>query len=118
MVYKPKKTVTGHKKNDRYTRRRKRARARKARASRVPVRSNVKRYVAEQLDKIAPDNRYYKNLTPDAESRIEPTRAISDFTRIYPFGRAFANEFVSMEFRRMKPVVPQGVSTYPHLTAH
>ena len=117
MVYKPKKKVTGHKKNDRSTRYRKRVKARRERAARMPVRSNVKRYVAEQLDKIAPDNRYYNKITPTASSLVVPTRALHDFQRIYPFGRAFASKFIEMEFRRMKPVVQQAGGTYPSLGA-
>lgn len=114
MVYKPKKTVNGHKRNDRYTRSRKRASAAKKRAAAQPVRSNVKRYVAEQLDKIAPDNRYYFNVT-ETQGVIKPL--CQSTLRIYPFGASFQKRFLDMEFRRMLPVVKQGLAQYPHLGA-
>lgn len=116
MVYKPKKTVNGHKRNDRDTRRRKRVKARRERAARKPVRSNIKRYVADQLDKIAPDNRYYFNVTEASADKIKPI--CQSTTRIYPFGASFQKRFLNMEFRRMLPVVKQGLAQYPHLGAH
>jgi hypothetical protein len=115
MVYKPKKTVNGHKRNDRYTRSRKRARAARKRAASAPVRSNIKRYVADQLDKIAPDNRYYFNVTEASADKIKPI--CQSTTRIYPFGASFQKRFLNMEFRRMLSVVKQGLGQYPHLGA-
>lgn len=114
MVYKPKKTVNGHKRDDRYTRSRKRAAAARKRAAAKPVRSNVKRYVAEQLDKIAPDNRYYFNVT-EAQGAIKPL--CQSTLRVYPFGASFQKRFLDMEFRRMKTVVQQGLSQYPQIGA-
>ena len=102
MVYKPKKTVNGHKRNDRYTRRRKARDARKRRAAARPVRSNIKRYVAEQFGKTHPDNRYYLALPA-----IKPTNTLADTPRYYPFGANFQKEFLNMEFKRMKEVVTQ-----------
>ena len=115
MVYKPKKTVNGHKKNDRSTRYRKRVKARRAAASRKPVRSNVKRYVAQQLDKIAPDNRYYFNVTEDPSDKIKPICQPVVANRIYPFGASFQKRFLEMEFRRMAPVIKSGMQTFPQL---
>jgi hypothetical protein len=108
MVYKPKKKVTGHKRNDRYTRRRKRAAAAKKRAAAKPVRSNVKRYVAEQFGKTHPDNRYYQTIEV-----IKPTNKLYDSPRYYPFGATFQNAFLRMEFLRMKEVVSQYPAQYP-----
>ena len=115
MVYKPKKTVNGHKRNDRATRYRKRVKARKAARARLPVRSNVKRYVAEQLDKIAPDNRYYFNVTEETANKIKPTCQLDVVNRIYPFGASFQKRFINMEFRRMAPVIKSGMQTFPQL---
>ena len=115
MVYKPKKTVNGHKRNDRATRYRKRVKARKAARARLPVRSNVKRYVAEQLDKIAPDNRYYFNVTEETADKIKPTCQLDVLKRIYPFGASFQKRFINMEFRRMAPVIKSGMQTFPQL---
>ena len=109
MVYKPKKTVNGHKKNDRYTRRRKRAAAAKRRAAAAPVRSNVKRYVAQQFGKTHPDNRYIYTL----EKLIKPTNKLSNTPRYYPFGADFQKKFIDMEFRRMREVVAQFPSQIP-----
>ena len=108
MVYKPKKTVTGHKRNDRTTRRRKRARASRKRAAAAPVRSNIKRYVAEQFGKTHPDNRYYLSL-----GTLKPTNVLADTPRYYPFGATFQRKFLTMEFNRMKEVVSQFPSLEP-----
>lgn len=102
MVYKPRKTVNGHKRNDRSTRRRKARDARKRRAAARPVRSNVKRYVAEQFGKTHPDNRYYLSYPT-----LKPSNKLDDTPRYYPFGAHFQKEFLEMEFRRMKEVVTQ-----------
>ena len=117
MVYKPKKKVNGHKRNDRASRYRKRVRARKAARARMPVRSNIKRYVAQQLDKIAPDNRYYFNVTEEAADKIQPTCQLDVTNRIYPFGASFQKRFLNMEFRRMKEVIAQGHAQFPQLGA-
>ena len=102
MVYKPRKTVNGHKRNDRSTRRRKARDARKRRAAARPVRSNIKRYVAQQFGKTHPDNRYYLSYPA-----LKPTNKLDDTPRYYPFGAHFQKEFLDMEFRRMKEVVTQ-----------
>lgn len=112
MVYKPKKKITGHKRNDRSTRRRKRAAAAKKRAAAKPVRSNVKRYVAEQFGKTHPDNRYYQKIEV-----IKPTNKLYDTPRYYPFGSTFQNAFLRMEFLRMKEVVTQYPAQYPMMGA-
>ena len=112
MVYKPKKKVTGHKKNDRYTRRRKRAAAAKRRAAAKPVRSNVKRYVAEQFGKTHPDNRWYQTIEV-----VKPTNKLYDTPRYYPFGATFQNAFLRMEFLRMKEVVSQYPAQFPMMGA-
>lgn len=109
MVYKPKKRVNGHKKYDRYTRRRKRAAAAKRRAAAAPVRSNVKRYVAQQFGKTHPDNRYIYTL----ERPINPTNQLSNTPRYYPFGADFQKRFIDMEFRRMREVIAQFPSQIP-----
>lgn len=103
MVYKPRKTVNGHKRNDRATRRRKARDARKRRAAARPVRSNIKRYVAEQFGKTHPDNRYYKTFS----KALKPTNKLVDTPRYYPFGATFQRDFLRMEFQRMKEVVTQ-----------
>ena len=107
MVYKPKKKVNGHKKNDRYTRRRKARDARKRRAASLPVRSNIKRYVAEQLDKTHPDNRYTFSVTTPT-TQIKPHYNWGSFTPIYPFGCTFQEKFLRMEVQRLRPVLKTG----------
>lgn len=102
MVYKPRKTVNGHKRNDRSTRRRKARDARKRRAAARPVRSNIKRYVAEQFGKTHPDNRYYLSFPA-----LKPTNKLDDTPRYYPFGATFQEKFLKMEFIRMKEVISQ-----------
>ena len=111
MVYKPKKTVNGHKRNDRSTRRRKALAARRKRIANRPVRSNVKRYVAEQFGKTHPDNRFYQTL----KQTLKPTHLLSDTPRYYPFGSTFQNVFLRMEFNRMKEVVAQSPAQAPLL---
>ena len=114
MVYKPKKTVNGHKRNDRYSRRRKAAAARKRRLSNRPVQSNVKRYVAEQFGKTHPDNRYYLTI-PQV---LKPTNKLSDTPRYYPFGAHFQNAFLDIEFKRMKEVINQLGAMVPREGGH
>ena len=112
MVYKPRKTVNGHKRDDRTTRRRKARDARKRRLAARPVRSNIKRYVAEQFGKTHPDNRYYLSFPP-----LKPTNKLDDTPRYYPFGATFQKAFLNMEFKRMKEVVSQTPALAPLIGA-
>lgn len=110
MVYKPRKTVNGHKRNDRDTRRRKARAARKRALAARPVRSNIKRYVAEQFGKTHPDNRFYITYPV-----LKPTHKLDNTPRYYPFGASFQKAFLNMEFKRMKEVVAQSPALAPIL---
>lgn len=112
MVYKPRKTVNGHKRNDRAARRRKARDARKRRLAARPVRSNIKRYVAEQFGKTHPDNRYYLSFPT-----LKPSNKLDDTPRYYPFGATFQKAFLNMEFKRMKEVVSQTPALAPLIGA-
>ena len=106
MVYKPKKKVNGHKKNDRYTRRRKRAAAVKRRAAALPVRSNVKRYVAEQFGKTHPDNRYFISL----EKMLQPTNKYKKRRRSIQHAVAFGGGANSAPTKKGQDSLPRAVS--------